>query len=419
MSCVIKTLLSRSYPHLKPFKNPYESLLNNPIHKSWFNFFSTQVPNLVSYPTEPQKSRKNKGLLDVVSKEESLESFTEENGELKKKLLVLEMEIRQLEEEYVGFLNEIGGIGKGNDEVLSWKKKLLDLEIEIRPLKEENVGFLKKIEEEGKGKDGIVSNPKMETLESFSGENGEMEKKLWDLKMKIRQLKVASSLTKENAGSLKKVEGKGNGKNEVVSKPKSKTWNEVKKVGSSVELGKEISQDMRLLLRHLYDCGYFNDVHIYPGNKFRLSSFYVEFAHDYVKRALQKFGIDNQEISKWLSVSDAKSVALFGCPSLNNRDISAAKHLRSFFQISEESVCSKCVLNDTCKYRIARKCDISTLRLDSLLRVLRAYSLEDVSPKLELTDDMKACVSRLIQEVIKYSKGVDEVAADGGVEAHP
>ncbi|KAH9620543.1 hypothetical protein KSS87_012649 [Heliosperma pusillum] len=348
MSC-IKTLLSRPYPLLKPFINPYKSLLNNPIHKSWFNFFSTQLPNSVSYPTKPKKSSKNLIPLDVVFKE------------------------------------------------------------------------------------ALGLCEKEETWDCFNGENGELKKKLLDLEIEIKQLRVSSPLKEEKVGFFKKVEGEGKRKEDevVVSNPNPKTFyalfnSEVENGGSSVGLGKdvvfkEISKDMQLLLRHLYDCGYFKDVNFLPENKFDLSCFYEEYAHAYVKSALQRFGIDNKEISKWLAGSDAKSIALFGCPSLNKGDVFAAKSLRSFFKISEESVCSKCVLNDTCKYRNgrARKSDIITLRLDSLLRLLRAYSLEEVSPKLELTDDMKACVSRLIHEVIKLSKGVDEVAADGGDETHP
>ncbi|XP_074319272.1 uncharacterized protein LOC141656321 [Silene latifolia] len=362
MSC-IKTFLSRSYPLLKPFKNPSESLLSNPIHKSLFNFFSTQLPNSVSNPKKPKKSTKNKRALDVVfkealgfcEKEESLENFSGENGEL--------------------------------------KKKMLDLEMEIKQLREENVGFLNEVEVEGKGKDGVVSNPKPETL---LGKKGTLER-----------------FCDENVVSLKEVEVEGNGKDGVVSNPKPRTLNAL--FGSEVVF-KKISQDMQLLLRHLYDCGYFKDVNFLPENRFDLSCFYEEYAHSYVKSALQRFGNDSKEISKCLSGSDAKSIALFGCPSLNKGDVFAAKDLRSFFKISEESVCNKCLLNDTCKYRDkrARKNDITTLRVDSLLRLLRAYSLEEVSPKLKLTDDMKACVSRLIHEVIKLSKGVDEVAADGG-----
>ncbi|XP_074319273.1 uncharacterized protein LOC141656322 [Silene latifolia] len=293
----IKTLL-------KPLKNPYESLLNNPNQKSLFNFFSTQLPNPISYPIKPKNSTKNNRPLDVVFKEA--------------------------------------------------------------------LGFYEK----------------EETFDNFRGRKGVLKKNLLDLEMEIKQLK-------------------GNGKDGVFSNPNSKTLNEVKIRGRCVELGKvykEISQDMQLLLRHLYDCGYFKDVYISPGNRFDLNCFYQEFAHDYVKNALKSFGNDKKEISKWLLDSDVKSIALFGCPSLNKEYIKAAKYLRSFLKISEESVCSGCVLNDTCKYRNIRKSDISTLRLDSLLRLLRAYSLEEVSPKLKLTDDMKARVSRLIHEVIKLSK---------------
>ena len=42
--------------------------------------------------------------------------------------------------------------------------------------------------------------------------------------------------------------------------------------------------------------------------------------------------------SRWLSGSDLKKVALFGCPSLARKSVFGAKRLRRFFEIPEETV---------------------------------------------------------------------------------
>lgn len=46
----------------------------------------------------------------------------------------------------------------------------------------------------------------------------------------------------------------------------------------------------------------------------------------------------NYCFSRWLSGSDLKTVALFGCPSLSRKNIFSAKTLRTFFKIQEDTV---------------------------------------------------------------------------------
>jgi hypothetical protein len=43
-------------------------------------------------------------------------------------------------------------------------------------------------------------------------------------------------------------------------------------------------------------------------------------------------------IHRWLSGSDLKKIALFGCPSLEKKNVFAAKRLRKFFEIQENTV---------------------------------------------------------------------------------
>ncbi|GMH24903.1 hypothetical protein Nepgr_026746 [Nepenthes gracilis] len=171
---------------------------------------------------------------------------------------------------------------------------------------------------------------------------------------------------------------------------------------------KEYSSEMEEFLRHLYDEGYFRDANFLPSNKFDISSFENGYACNFLKFAAEMFGKDKQEIAKWLSGSDLKTVALFGCPSLARRNVFAAKRLRTFFHISENTVCGKCNLADSCKFKNQSvwKGDTGSLNLSSIMRLLIIYATEAVSPPLVLSDDVKACIGRLIKDAIKLSKTV-------------
>lgn len=378
----IKTLrLSQYYSHicLKPPINPY-GIFKNPDHahsteilKSLLISLATQRPISISSrletppssksPKTSQKGKlnsKNKRPLDVLFKEalglcpksEIMGSEIEENGdedsELKNKLWVLELELRQLKAESEERGREMGS-------------KL-----------EEKVEF------------GCNSKPKS-LVALFSDLGGEKE--------------ILGRKFEEKV----EVGGKSKPKRSLIALGGEKE--NLPRKREEVVL-KEISGDMQLLLRHLYDMGYFKDVNFLPGNTFDVSCFDSVYARDFLKSAVERFGEDHQEISKWLSGSDLKTLALFGCPSLKKREVFAAKRLRFLFEISEESVCSKCCLKESCKFvnQSVWSGDNKNLRLDLLMRLLRTYSLEDIPPQLKLTQDLKACVSQLMHEIINLSK---------------
>lgn len=247
-------------------------------------------------------------------------------------------------------------------------------------------------------------------IEVDGGDDAELKKKLWDLEMELRQLKAKS----EEQGS--RLNQKLDGKVEDGSKPKPTSLHAVF-VGENggrekcfesnhVLVLKEISVDMQVLLRHLYDRGYFTGVNFLLENRFDISYFDNKYARDFLKSAVERFGKDNQEISAWLSGSDLKAIALFGCPSKRKREVFAAKRLRTFFRIPEETVCSSCSLKRSCKFvnQRAWNDDTKNLRLDLLMRLLSAYSLEDISAELKLTDNVKTCVSRLIHDIVSLTK---------------
>ncbi|XP_065861908.1 uncharacterized protein [Euphorbia lathyris] len=168
---------------------------------------------------------------------------------------------------------------------------------------------------------------------------------------------------------------------------------------------KELSDDMRMFLTHLYKEGYFRDANFLTRDKLDFDCFNDSYARDFIKFAAKKFGQDNQEIAKWLSGSDLKKVALFGCPSLGTKNVQSSKRLRRFFEIKEDTVCSKCVLKHSCHLvnQIVKK-DSETLNLADVMKIITIYALEASHPELTVPEEIKASVSRLLREILKLSQ---------------
>ncbi|XP_072998671.1 uncharacterized protein [Typha latifolia] len=102
---------------------------------------------------------------------------------------------------------------------------------------------------------------------------------------------------------------------------------------------KELSPEAASLVRRLQEEGYvkeasFSRVGQLGQDKIPPNS----YSRHFLKSAAEKFGQDHQEIAKWLSGSELKKVALFGCPSVERGTIFAAKRLRAFFKIQEDTV---------------------------------------------------------------------------------
>ncbi|KAJ8424403.1 hypothetical protein Cgig2_000615 [Carnegiea gigantea] len=139
-------------------------------------------------------------------------------------------------------------------------------------------------------------------IEADGGDDAELKKKLWDLEMELRQLKAKS----EEQGS--RFNQKLDVKVEGGSKPKPKSLHALfagenggrAKLFESnhVLVLKETSVDMQVLLRHLYNRGYFTGVNFLLENRFDISYFDNKYARDFLKSAVERFGKDNQEISE-------------------------------------------------------------------------------------------------------------------------
>ncbi|KAL0545768.1 hypothetical protein IC582_015660 [Cucumis melo] len=208
-------------------------------------------------------------------------------------------------------------------------------------------------------------------------------------------------------GSVKSLEGKG-GNEETVLKGKVGSEGNKKLAREDALLRKELSPDMEMFARHLYREGYFNYANFLPVNKFVLSYFECRRGRNFIKSTAQRFGRDNQEIAKWLSGSDLRKVALFGCPSTARKDVFAAKRLRKFFRIQEDTVCHKCILRRSCKYvnQGVWNEDTKNLNLGVVLQVITQYALEAIPEQLIIPEDIKASVSRLLKEILNLSQTV-------------
>jgi hypothetical protein len=170
---------------------------------------------------------------------------------------------------------------------------------------------------------------------------------------------------------------------------------------------KELSSEMAFLANHLHNQGYF--VHAtFVTKRFDAICFENYYGRQFLKHAAVKFGKDNQEIVKLLSGDDLKTVAQFGCPSFTKKNVLYAKTMRKFFKIQEDTVCNKCILKPSCKYANQNiwDCDVNTLSLSIVMRIIVVYGLEDGPPELVVADDVKASLGRLIKEIIRLTETV-------------
>ncbi|CAK7350107.1 unnamed protein product [Dovyalis caffra] len=262
-------------------------------------------------------------------------------------------------------------------ETNEFKQKLFELEREVRVLKES---------ESKKGKEETLKNVKRRTKEETSS----------------KSLYSVFSAKSEN-----KVEMKGKEERPMAFKEERKRKVERE---DRPKVFKELSPDMEMFITHLYKEGYFTNANFLKEGSLDFSCFNDSYGRDFIKYAAEKFGKDHQEIAKWLSGSDLKKVALFGCPTLMRKCVFSAKRLRNFFEIQEDTVCNKCVLKRSCNFvnQSVWKGDFKTLNLAVVMRVITLYALEAVHPELLVPNEIMVSVNRLLAEILKLSKTVHQ-----------
>ncbi|XP_062087314.1 uncharacterized protein LOC133794131 [Humulus lupulus] len=388
---LFKTLLSRSsYSLLRP---------RNIAHKSYSPrlFLKKKPSRLVgaekqSDPTKPRKPLDIlfKEAVDIYPKRETGESDGEgENNEVKRGLRELEREIRSLR--------------ANSDHQRDAKEKEIEESKETKGL---YAMFTNRV--------GSRKSPKDRGLKNRSegeGENNEVKRGLKEREREVRSLRPSSG-HQSDAKEKEIEESKGKKGLHAVFTNRVESSESPKDMGlRNPRVVKELSQDMRLFLSHLYKEGYLKDANFLPAknsddNGLDFSYFDNSYGIDFIKFAAQKYGKDNQEIAKWLSGSDLKNVALFGCPSLAKKSVFAAKRLRNFFEVQEDTVCTRCVLKQSCKFvnQNVWNVDNKKLILTDVLNVITPYALESVPPELVVPDDIKASVSKLLNEVVKLGQ---------------
>lgn len=268
----------------------------------------------------------------------------------------------------------------------------------------------------------IGSREKAES-DNESNSNDELKKGLKELELEVRNLKANAKVQKDsNTNANVKV------KREETKNVKKEETKNVKRLGlyslfvnerrlkeekkgmrekNEASVFKELSPEMEMFVSHLYKEGYFKKANFLSDNKKMLdfSRFNDSYARDFVKFAAQQFAKDHQELAKWLSGSDLKKVALFGCPSLSRNNVLPAKQLRHYFEIKEDTVCCKCVLKDSCNFaNESWSRQNKDLKLDVVMRVITLYALETVPPQLAVSDEVKASVHRLLKEIVNLSR---------------
>ncbi|EMS57143.1 hypothetical protein TRIUR3_28916 [Triticum urartu] len=140
---------------------------------------------------------------------------------------------------------------------------------------------------------------------------------------------------------------------------------------------------------------------------------------DAVKAAAERFGNDHQVVAnrRWLSGSDLKKVALFGCPSVERRTVFASKRLRAFFNLPEEKVCNFQFGSFSRRICSQRMLEISLLHvvlfqevprydkviLSDTMRILALFVLDAYPEPLQVTAEVKASVRKLLKDTINLS----------------
>ncbi|MBA0672522.1 hypothetical protein Goklo_025374 [Gossypium klotzschianum] len=169
---------------------------------------------------------------------------------------------------------------------------------------------------------------------------------------------------------------------------------------------KGLSQLAEIFIRHLYAKGYFKEASFVEDKKLDFGYFENSYGRDFIKFAAYNFGKDHQDIAKWLPGSHLKKVVLFGCASLDKNNVFAAKRLRKFFKIQENTVCSRCMLKDSFEYANKSVWGIGTnsLLLVDVMKVITLYALDLVPAKLTVPDEVKDSINQLLKVVIKLSQ---------------
>lgn len=193
-------------------------------------------------------------------------------------------------------------------------------------------------------------------------------------------------------------------KSEKKKKTKKQQWLKKKPSGDSgISCLEHPWPEWAQFLEHLNNCGYLSKALEIEEGPIDLRDCSMERLIPRMRFAVQIFAKDHAEISKLLSGSDMRKVALFGCPSVEKKDVFAAKRLRSFFSIEQGIACRPCNMKDTCSVPFAKVSKVKILRVEDVARLLCTFSLNAEKNELSIPDDIKQSVINLLKELVHFS----------------
>lgn len=251
-----------------------------------------------------------------------------------------------------------------------------------------------------------------------------LESAIKEIKCKIAVLENSEKqMTKNNLGLKKSSSGQSDNNSEksaaetqVFENQESAAKSEKKKKTKKQQLLKKKSSgdsgisclehpwpEWVQFLEHLNDCGYLSKALEFEEGPIDLRDCSMERLVPRMRFAVQIFAKDHAEISKLLSGSDMRKVALFGCPSVEKKDVFAAKRLRSFFSIEQGIACRPCNMKDTCSVPFAKVSKVKILRVEDVARLLCTFSLNAEKNELSIPDDVKQSVINLLKELVHFS----------------
>uniref|UniRef100_A0A7N0SY25 Uncharacterized protein n=1 Tax=Kalanchoe fedtschenkoi TaxID=63787 RepID=A0A7N0SY25_KALFE len=225
--------------------------------------------------------------------------------------------LHQMFAEAVGVRSKLGMSDSESEDERNMIKNLKKLEKEISRLKEVKADERVDHSEESVSDEKAVSSRSLSGL--FSGKRDQRQDRAKEAVVKPRSL--SGLFCDEN-----------------VKRGRSLKRDAELEAAAAPVMLKKLSTEMLMFVEELYKGGYFYDANFLPGNVFDASYFEDSYSRDYIKFASDRFAKDHQEIAKWLSGSQVKTLALYGCPNLIKNSIFPAKRLRSFFRIQEDTV---------------------------------------------------------------------------------
>ncbi|KAK4802872.1 hypothetical protein SAY86_001075 [Trapa natans] len=266
-------------------------------------------------------------------------------------------------------------------------------------------------------KESLGLSPRSDDPADDEGGTSDLGRELKQLETRIRRLNVHRV---EVGEVVMKTEGKEKPVNIKAAAPKLSSlftkrrgaWGRLPEASVTLKM---LSPETEMFLNHLHNEGYFNGASFMRNGKLESDWYMNDCGRDFIKSATDKFGKDHKEIAKYLLSSELKKVAFFGCPSVASKTTSAAKRLRVFFSIPEDTVCSRCALRSSCRFVNQQlgtknaKMAKNELNLIHVLRVIILYALELVPPALAIPDELKVSSNRLLRHILELSSTTTKV----------